>query len=112
MINWLGPIVYEYYAGSEASGLTAVDTPTWLSHPGTVGRPVFGQVHIVGEDGEELPTGEKSARSISVGAAGSNISRTLKKQHHHITRGAGARWATLVTSMRTDLYICVTGARI
>jgi len=48
MIEWLGPIVYEYYAGSEASGLTAVDTQAWLSHPGTVGRPVFGQVHIVG----------------------------------------------------------------
>jgi len=58
MIGWFGPIVHEYYAGSEGNGLTAVDSATWCAHPGTVGKAVYGQVHIVGEDGEALPPGE------------------------------------------------------
>jgi acyl-CoA synthetase (AMP-forming)/AMP-acid ligase II len=58
VIEWFGPIVYEYYAGSEGNGLTAVDSPTWTAHRGTVGKAVFGQVHIVGEDGQVLPPGE------------------------------------------------------
>jgi long-chain acyl-CoA synthetase len=54
MIDWLGPIVYEFYAGSEGNGFCAVSPEEWLSHPGTVGRPLIGVVHILGEDGEEL----------------------------------------------------------
>ena len=58
MIDWFGPVIHEYYAGSEGNGLVAVDSSTWAAHPGTVGRAVFGQIHIVGEDGRELPTGQ------------------------------------------------------
>jgi long-chain acyl-CoA synthetase len=58
MIRWFGPVVHEYYAGSERNGLVAVDSATWLMHPGTVGRAVAGQIHIVGEDGCELPPGQ------------------------------------------------------
>jgi long-chain acyl-CoA synthetase len=58
MIGWFGPIVHEYYAGSERNGLVAVDSATWTTRPGTVGRAVFGQIHIVGEDGRELPPGQ------------------------------------------------------
>jgi long-chain acyl-CoA synthetase len=58
MIEWWGPVVYEYYAGSEGNGLCRIDSATWLEHKGSVGRVVTGAVHIVGDDGEELPTGE------------------------------------------------------
>jgi long-chain acyl-CoA synthetase len=58
MIDWFGPVIHEYYAGSERNGLVAVDSATWAARPGTVGRAVFGQIHIVGEDGRELPTGQ------------------------------------------------------
>jgi acyl-CoA synthetase (AMP-forming)/AMP-acid ligase II len=58
MIRWFGLVVHEYYAGSERNGLAAVDSATWLTHPGTVGRAVAGQVHIIGEDGCELPPGQ------------------------------------------------------
>jgi long-chain acyl-CoA synthetase len=58
MIQWFGPIIYEYYAGTERNGLAAVDSPTWITRPGTVGRAVVGQIHIVGEDGCELPEGQ------------------------------------------------------
>jgi long-chain acyl-CoA synthetase len=58
IIDWFGPVVWEYYAATEGTG-SFVDSATWLAHPGTVGRPTPpGQV-IVGDDrGEPLPTGE------------------------------------------------------
>jgi acyl-CoA synthetase (AMP-forming)/AMP-acid ligase II len=57
VIDWFGPIVQEYYAGTEDIGSTFISTPEWLEHPGSVGRPMQ-ECHIVGDDGEELPTGE------------------------------------------------------
>lgn len=54
MIDWWGPILVEYYAGTEANGMTVVDSATWRARPGTVGRPIFGTVRICGEDGSEL----------------------------------------------------------
>ena len=58
MIEWWGPILVEYYAGTEGNGMTAVDSATWLTKPGTVGRPVLGAVRICAEDGTELPAGQ------------------------------------------------------
>ena len=58
MIEWWGPIVHEYYAGTEGNGFCYVGSPDWLEHKGTVGRSLLGTLHIVGEDGEELPAGE------------------------------------------------------
>jgi long-chain acyl-CoA synthetase len=58
MIDWLGPVLLEYYAGSEASGMTVITSADWLTHRGSVGRAAVVTVHIVGEDGAELPTGE------------------------------------------------------
>ncbi|MFN4113244.1 MAG: acyl-CoA synthetase [Sphingomonadaceae bacterium] len=57
MIEWWGPIVNEYYAGSEGIGMTMVRSPDWLAHPGTVGRAIHGKLHICGPDGEEVPVG-------------------------------------------------------
>ena len=59
MIAWWGPIIDEYYAGSEGNGMTWVKSPDWLAHKGTVGRAIFGTVHICDEDGKELPVGEE-----------------------------------------------------
>ena len=58
MIDWWGPILAEYYAATEAIGLTVIDSPTWLSKPGSVGRALLGVVHVCGDDGQELPAGE------------------------------------------------------
>ena len=57
MLDWWGPIVYEYYSGSESIGLCAITPQEWLSHRGSVGRPVRGALHVVGDDGQELPPG-------------------------------------------------------
>jgi long-chain acyl-CoA synthetase len=58
MIDWWGPILVEYYAGTEGNGMTAVDAATWLTKPGTVGRAVYGAIRICADDGTELPAGQ------------------------------------------------------
>ncbi len=58
MIDWLGPIMTEFYAGSEGNGFCVIDSPTWLGHKGSVGQPILGQVHICSDDGAELPAGQ------------------------------------------------------
>lgn len=57
MIAWWGPIIYEYYAGSEAIGSTGIESDDWLRHKGSVGRATTGTVHITDDDGHELPPG-------------------------------------------------------
>ena len=58
MIDWWGPILHEYYAGTEGNGATRIDSRDWLAHPGSVGRAQLGVLHICDEDGSELPPGE------------------------------------------------------
>jgi len=58
MIDWWGPIVEEYYGGTENVGLTYLSSAEWLAHRGSVGRAFVGEIHVVGEDGRELPAGE------------------------------------------------------
>ena len=58
MIEWWGPVLHEYYAGTEGNGFTAINSEEWLTHKGSVGRAILGTLHIVGDDGEELPPGE------------------------------------------------------
>jgi len=58
MIDWLGPIVHEYYASTEANGATFIDSPTWLAHPGSVGQALLGTLHVCADDGRELGPGE------------------------------------------------------
>jgi long-chain acyl-CoA synthetase len=58
IIEWFGPIVWEYYAASEGVG-SFVDSATWLAHPGTVGKPYAPRQMIVGDEaGVELPPNE------------------------------------------------------
>ena len=57
MIDWLGPIVTEYYGATEANGFTFCTAAEWLAHPGTVGRPVLGELFILDSAGRECPTG-------------------------------------------------------
>ena len=58
MIEWWGPIIYEYYGATEGNGRTALDSAEWLAHPGSVGRSKLGVIHICDDEGAELPVGE------------------------------------------------------
>ena len=57
MIDWWGPILLEYYSGSEGIGLTLIDSHEALAHPGSVGRACKGTLHIADESGQALPPG-------------------------------------------------------
>ncbi len=56
MMKWFGPIVHEYYGGTEGFAGTTISPQEWLAHPGSVGKPLQ-PVHVVGPDGNELPAG-------------------------------------------------------
>ena len=58
IMDWFGLVVYETYGGTE-SAATIATPKRWLSKPGTVGRAIRGvTIHILDEDGNELPIGE------------------------------------------------------
>ncbi len=65
MIEWWGPILLEYYSGTEGTGATIITSEEWLEHPGSVGRASVWRggfttiLHICDDDGNELPTGEE-----------------------------------------------------
>ena len=58
MIDWWGPIIFEYYAGTEGNGSTMIDSETWLTRPGSVGQARVGSIHICDPEGNDLPAGE------------------------------------------------------
>jgi len=58
MMQWWGPIIHEYYAGTENNGFTAITPEEWLTHQGSVGCSKLGIIHIVDADGIELPVGQ------------------------------------------------------
>ena len=59
MIDWWGPVLYEYYAGTEGNGSTFITSPEWLAKPGSVGRALSGIVHICDENGDEVLGGSE-----------------------------------------------------
>lgn len=59
IIEWFGPIVFEYYAATEGGANFLVDSATWLAKPGTVGKPEpIDAAKVMNEDGVELGQGE------------------------------------------------------
>jgi len=57
MMDWFGPIIHEYYGGTEGFAGATIGPEEWLAHPGSVGKPLT-TVHVIGEDGAELAVGE------------------------------------------------------
>ena len=55
MIAWWGPIVHEYYAGTEGNGFCIINSQEWLAHKGSVGRGLMAEVKICTDEGEPLP---------------------------------------------------------
>ncbi len=58
MLNWFGPVLHEYYASTEANGITMISAAEWLTRTGSVGTAKLGVLHICDDDGRELATGE------------------------------------------------------
>jgi long-chain acyl-CoA synthetase len=87
MIAWWGPILWEYYAGTESNGATVISSAEWLAHPGSVGRAAMGRVHVLSEAGEELPARSIGAIYFSGGPAFEYLNDPGKTQSVHDTRG-------------------------
>jgi long-chain acyl-CoA synthetase len=91
MIEWFGPVIHEYYAGTEGNGFVYCNSQQWLAHPGTVGAALGCVLHIVGEDGEEVPPGEAGTIYFEGGAA--------FEYHNDAEKTKGSRhpkgWSTL-----------------
>jgi acyl-CoA synthetase (AMP-forming)/AMP-acid ligase II len=106
MIDWWGPILMEYYAGTEANGVTVVNSADWLSHRGTVGRPLVGKIKILGEDGEERPAGEIGAVYFADGPSFTYHNDPVKTASAYNDRG----WSTLgdIGYLDADGYLYLT----
>ncbi len=106
MIDWWGPIVWEYYAGTEGMGMTLVNSAEWLAHKGTVGRAVVGVLHICDELGEELPVGETGGVYFSDGKAFEYHNDPEKTAAGRNARG----WTTLgdIGHMDAEGYLYLT----
>jgi len=68
MMKWFGPIIHEYYGGTEGFAGTIIGPEEWLAHPGSVGRPLH-PVHVLDGDGVELPAGESGELYFEGGPA-------------------------------------------
>ncbi|NUO99038.1 MAG: AMP-binding protein [Nonomuraea sp.] len=93
MIDWWGPIVHEYYAGTEGNGFLYVGSQDWLKHRGTVGRSLLGVVHICDEEGEDLPPGEHGTIYFENGARFEYHGDPGKTRSAQDPKGRG--WTTL-----------------
>ena len=69
MIAWWGPIILEYYGITEAIGFSACDSAEWLAHRGTVGKVVFGRLHVLDADMKPCPAGTPGTLWFDTGQA-------------------------------------------
>ena len=106
MIEWWGRIIFEYYAGTEGNGFVACNSDEWLEHPGTVGKALLGTIHIVDEDGTELPPGESGTIYFEGGATFEYHNDPEKTKGSRNERG----WSTLgdVGYLDEDGYLFLT----
>ncbi|HYB97883.1 MAG TPA: AMP-binding protein [Candidatus Limnocylindrales bacterium] len=91
MIEWWGPILFEYYGGTEGNGLCAITSEEWLRHKGSVGKPILGKLHIVDDDGNELPCGEPGTVYFAEGGRFEYHNDPDKTRQAHNDKG----WSTL-----------------
>jgi long-chain acyl-CoA synthetase len=106
MIEWFGPIVHEYYSGTESCGITALSAAEWLAKPGSVGRAVLGKTHIVDDEGRELPANQTGHVYFSDGPTFRYLNDPQKTADAHDARG----WATLgdIGHLDADGYLFLT----
>ena len=107
MFEWWGEIIHEYYAGTEGNGFAYCGPADWLSHPGTVGRPLNCEIHIVNDDGEEVATGEEG----TVYFGGASIQTFEYHNDPEKTKGAMlGNWSTLgdIGKLDADGFLYLT----
>jgi len=106
MIEWWGPIIDEFYSSSEGSGGTYITAREWLEHPGSVGRPILGKIHIVDDDGQELPRGGTG----QIWAEGAVPFRYLNDEEKTASQVDARGWTTVgdIGHLDEDGYLYLT----
>lgn len=106
MIDWWGPVIFEYYSGTETCGITALSAHEWLAKPGSVGKAILGTVKIVDDDGHELPTGQVGNVYFADGPRFEYHNDPVKTAAAYDHRG----WATLgdIGRLDEDGYLYLT----
>jgi len=91
MIAWWGPIIVEYYGGTEANTFLVINSQEWLTHKGSVGRSYLGKLHILDENENELPPGEPGGIYVEDGS--------VFEYHNDPSKTSGSRtskgWSTI-----------------
>lgn len=93
MMDWWGPVLWEYYAGTELNGFCLVRPDEWLARPGTVGRPLIGSIHILDEAGDDQPANVPGTIYFGVGPAYEYHNAPDKTESVRDPQGRG--WTTL-----------------
>jgi acyl-CoA synthetase (AMP-forming)/AMP-acid ligase II len=91
MIEWWGPILFEYYSATEALGSTQIDSRDWLAHKGSVGRAVNCKLHVLDEEGKELPPGQVGTIYFEGGARFAYLNDPEKTARSYSAEG----WSTV-----------------
>lgn len=98
MMAWWGPVIHEYYGGTENNGLTLIGPEEWMVRKGSVGRAVIGTIHICDDDGEELPAGQEGGVYFEGGPAFAYHNDEEKTRSARNAKG----WTTLGDIGRLD----------
>ncbi|GAA1461022.1 acyl-CoA synthetase [Williamsia maris] len=106
MIDWWGPIVFEYWSSSELAGFTFIGADDWLAHPGSVGKSLIGTLHICDDEGVELPVGEVGAIWAENSPPFSYLGDQTKEQE--TTNSDGWRSVGDVGRLDADGYLYLT----
>ncbi len=106
MIDWWGPVIYEYYAATEGNGFVQLNSEEWLAHKGSVGKPLTCEIHICDDEGNELPVGESGTIYMSGGGEFEYYKDEKKTAESRHPKG----WTTLgdVGYLDEDGYLYLT----
>jgi long-chain acyl-CoA synthetase len=113
MIDWWGPVIHEYYSGTEGMGMTWITAAEALTHPGSVGKAIWGEVHICGDDGEDLPTGDDGVVYFAARSGAATFQYNHDPEKTRQTFNAKG-WSTLwdVGHVDDDGYLYLTDRKL